>query len=226
MPLQFGDPKQKEIIGYFLFEGVKRSRLSLKTVSNRISRGAAHLEFCVQYAQAKDQSFVDDLTNLYNQRYLPIVLDREISRMGRFKKKFAVLFLDIDFFKRVNDTRGHWIGSKVLVEVSKIIKACTRNCDYGFRYGGDEFLVVLVDTNAENGQKVAERIRRAIEEHEFLSEDPVSHSTKPVSLKLTVSIGLATYPDHAKSTVDLIQLADQAMYYGKNKGRNVVSSAG
>ena len=93
-----------------------------------------------------------------------------------------------------------------------------RTCDYAFRYGGDEFVVVLVDTSPEQGEKIAERIRRAIEQNDFLIDG--------VALKLTVSIGLAIYPDHAKSTVELLKLADQAMYYGKSKSRNIVFLAG
>ena len=134
--------------------------------------------------------------------------------MQRLDKKFSVLFLDIDYFKKVNDTSGHWIGSRLLVEVSRIILGSVRSCDYAFRYGGDEFVVVLVDTTREQGETIAERIRRAIEQHEFLIDS--------VSLKLTVSIGLAIFPDHAKSTVELLKLADQAMYYGKTKSRNIV----
>lgn len=212
-------PQSKEIIGYVLFENLDEpTSKTLERLSKLIQRDCRHLEFCYFYGQAKTQSFIDDLTSLYNQRYLPLVLDREINRMTRMQKKFSVLFIDIDYFKRVNDTRGHWIGSKLLVEVSEILRASTRSCDYAFRYGGDEFIILLVDSGPENGQIVAERIRQAIEKHTF--------SVDNVQLNLTVSIGLASFPDHAKTSKDLIQLADQAMYYGKNKSRNTVFIAG
>jgi diguanylate cyclase (GGDEF)-like protein len=213
-------PQTGEILGYILFEALvgKVTPKRLSAIKSAVVPHSRHLEFCWQYQQSKAQSFHDDLTSLYNQRYLPVVFEREINRMERLNKQFTVLFMDIDFFKKVNDSRGHWTGSALLKDVSKIILDCTRACDYAFRYGGDEFLVVLVDTSPENGQKVAERIRSRIEQNDFEIE---GHN-----LKLTVSIGLACYPVHAQSTVELIQLADQAMYYGKNKSRNIVFCAG
>lgn len=213
-------PQDKQLIGFVLFEETKTSITvrSSTRVKKCIEEYAFHIEFCWQYAKARAQSYMDDLTSLYNQRYLPAVFEREISRMSRHNKKFSVLFMDIDYFKRVNDTRGHWIGSRLLIEVAKVIQMCTRTCDYSFRYGGDEFVIVLVDTTPENSHKVAERIRSTIEQHEFV--------VGTEKLNLTVSIGLAVFPDHAKSTVELIKLADQAMYDGKRKSRNIVFLAG
>jgi diguanylate cyclase (GGDEF)-like protein len=212
---QFGRP-----YAFVLFEDLKGTvgKKAIKKCEKALANHAVHLEFCWQYSQARTQSYMDDLTSLYNQRYLPTVFDREIQRMGRLNKKFSVLFMDIDFFKRINDTRGHWIGSKLLIEVAKVIKAHTRACDCSFRYGGDEFLTVLVDSSPENSHKVAERIRAAVEQTDFVIEGE--------TMKLTLSIGLAVFPDHAKSTVELIKLADQAMYYGKRKSRNIVFLAG
>jgi diguanylate cyclase (GGDEF)-like protein len=201
-------PQSGRPFALVLFEDVK-GRASMATLSKfekGVARYAAHLEFCWQYSQVRTQSYIDDLTSLYNQRYLPAVFEREIARMGRLNKKFSVLFMDIDYFKRINDTRGHWVGSKLLIEVAKVIKSHTRACDCSFRYGGDEFLTVLVDSSPENSHKVAERIRAAVEKMDFVIEGE--------TLKLTLSIGLAVFPDHAKSTVELIKLADQAMYYG------------
>jgi diguanylate cyclase (GGDEF)-like protein len=209
-------PQSGATVGYLIFEGVKAKTCG--KFDQMVRPATKHIEFCTQFAGAKNQSYMDDLTALYNQRYLPVVFEREINRMARLKKTFSVLFMDLDFFKKVNDTRGHWIGSKLLVEVAKLIQQCTRTCDYSFRYGGDEFVVVLVDTDLENGQIVAERIRGRIEQHEFVVE---GHS-----IKLTMSIGMAAYPQHASSTVELIKLADQAMYYGKSKSRNIVFVAG
>lgn len=213
-------PQSSRVIGYVMFTDIKGKvgPRKLNDLRSRASVAARHVEFCWQFLVARDQTFLDDLTSLYNQRYMPIVFEREIGRMQRLEKKFSVLFLDIDYFKKVNDTRGHWIGSRLLVEVSRIILRSVRSCDYAFRYGGDEFVVVLVDTTPEQGQRIAERIRRAIEMHDFKMDG--------VSLNLTVSIGLAVFPDHAKSTVELLKLADQAMYYGKSKSRNIVFLAG
>lgn len=216
-------PGEGEVIGWFLFEAAEGSKClgahAEKRLKRRLSAVRRHLSFCWQYHQAKGLSYIDDLTMLYNQRYLLTALNREIQRTQRQKATFSVLFLDIDFFKRVNDTRGHWAGSKLLSDIAVILKDNTRTCDYVFRYGGDEFLMVLVDSDAKSGHIVAERIRQAIEGHPF-------QVGSQEEMHLTVSIGLAAFPEHAKSAEELIQLADQAMYYGKHKSRNSVYVAG
>ncbi len=175
---------------------------------------AKYLAFGYTYLEAKNLSYIDEVTGLYNQRYLPVVLEHEIQRSRREKTEFSLLFLDIDYFKMVNDGRGHWVGSKLLVELGRVLRSEVRTCDYTFRYGGDEFIVVLGNASLENAKKVAERIRTAIEKQSFLVE---GHT-----FNLTVSIGLAGYPTHAQTVAGLIQIADQAMYYGKRKSRNIV----
>jgi diguanylate cyclase (GGDEF)-like protein len=175
---------------------------------------ARYLSFAYTHLEARQQSYLDELTGLYNQRYLPMVLDHEIQRAKRENKPFTLLFLDVDFFKMVNDGRGHWVGSKLLVEIGAVLRDQVRTCDYCFRYGGDEYIVLLGNANVADSKKVAERIRTAIEQKTFQVE---GHS-----LNLTVSIGLAAYPEHAQNASGLIQLADQAMYYGKRKSRNIV----
>ncbi len=179
-----------------------------------IDLASRYIHFAYVHLDAKNDSYIDEVTGLHNQRYLPMALEHEIQRTKREDTKFTLLFLDIDYFKMVNDGKGHWVGSKLLLELGKILKAQVRACDYLFRYGGDEFIVILGNADAENAKRVAERIRKAIESHIFAVE---GHN-----LKLTVSIGLAAYPEHAQSAVGLIQLADQAMYYGKRKSRNIV----
>lgn len=173
-----------------------------------------YLHFAYQHLAARNETYVDELTGLYNQRYLPIVLEHEISRCKRDGTPFTLLFLDIDYFKMVNDGRGHLVGSRLLVELGKVLKGQVRACDYCFRYGGDEFIVLLGNASPQDSQRVAERIRKAVEQKTFMVE---GHN-----LNLTVSIGLAAYPQHAQSASGLIQIADQAMYYGKRKSRNVV----
>jgi diguanylate cyclase (GGDEF)-like protein len=197
------------LLGVLLFEGVTKVGLR-----KELEIAAKYLGFAYQMLEAKNLSYLDELTGLYNQRYLPMVLEHEIERARREGSQFSLLFLDIDYFKMVNDGRGHWTGSKLLVELGQLLKQHVRACDYAFRYGGDEFIVLLGSSNAENSKKVAERIRKAVEEHTFQAEGQ--------DLKLTVSIGLASYPEHAQSAAGLIQLADQAMYYGKRKSRNIV----
>jgi diguanylate cyclase (GGDEF)-like protein len=179
-----------------------------------VDLAARYIHFAYVHLDAKNDSYIDEVTGLHNQRYLPMALDHEIQRTKRENTKFTLLFLDIDYFKMVNDGRGHWVGSKLLLELGKILKAQVRACDYVFRYGGDEFIVILGNADSAQAKTAAERIRKAIESHLFQVE---GHS-----FNLTVSIGLAAYPEHAQSAVGLIKLADEAMYYGKRKSRNIV----
>ncbi|HLN90595.1 MAG TPA: GGDEF domain-containing protein [Patescibacteria group bacterium] len=166
-------------------------------------------------AQAQSLIYIDDLTKLYNGRYLNVVLDREMKRSERYRNFFCVLFMDIDFFKRVNDAHGHLIGSRVLVEVGTVLRACVRDSDTVVRYGGDEFVVLLVETNADEAMIVAERMRKMIEAEPFAKETGIA-------IRLTISIGIAAFPQHATTKQNLLNLADQAMYRGKESTRNVV----
>lgn len=161
--------------------------------------------------EARDLAYVDDLTRLFNTRYLDLALDREISG----GKPFSVLFMDLDHFKQVNDEHGHLSGSQLLVEVGRVLRSCVRDEDVIARFGGDEYVVVLVGIDAGGGLKVAERIRRAIEDHRFLSREGGR-------VRITASIGLASHPEHAQAKAELIDLADRAMYRGKRTTRNVV----
>jgi diguanylate cyclase (GGDEF)-like protein len=166
-------------------------------------------------AQAQSLIYIDDLTKLYNGRYLNVVLDREMKRSERYRNFFSVLFMDIDFFKRVNDAHGHLVGSRVLVEVGAVLRACVRDSDTVVRYGGDEFVVLLVETNAGEAMFVAERMRRMIEAEPFVKE-------AGLEIRLTISIGISAFPEHATTKQALLNLADQAMYRGKESTRNVV----
>ncbi len=206
-------------LGLLAFEGCsggEAQSLGLQ-VAESMKLMTRFLEFGLAHWDGKRLALVDDLTELFNQRYLPTVIENEINRSKRKNSAFTLLFMDLDYFKMVNDTRGHWIGSKLLKEIGNILRQSIRSCDYGFRYGGDEFVVVLPDTDINGGQVVAERIRKSVEESRFLID---GHD-----IKLTMSVGLAAYPEHAKSKEQIIQLADQAMYYGKRKSRNIVYSA-
>jgi diguanylate cyclase (GGDEF)-like protein len=161
--------------------------------------------------QVEHLAYLDDLTHLYNTRFLDIVLEREIQA-GR---PFTVLFLDLDRFKTVNDQYGHLIGSKLLVEVGRVLKACVRDEDVVARYGGDEYVAVLLGIDSGGALKVAERIRRSIEDHVFLSREGAR-------VRMTGSIGLASCPEHTTQKAEVLDLADRAMYRGKRSNRNVV----
>ncbi len=165
--------------------------------------------------QTQNLIYIDDLTKLYNSRYLNVVLDRELKRSERYRNFFSVLFMDVDFFKRVNDGHGHLVGSRVLVEVGSVLRACVRETDTVVRYGGDEFVVLLVETNAEDALLVAERMRKMTEAKTFGQDFGLD-------IRLTISIGIAAFPEHASTKQHLLVMADQAMYMGKDTTRNVV----
>ena len=161
--------------------------------------------------QVEHLAYLDDLTHLYNTRYLEVALERE-TQSGR---PFTVLFMDLDHFKTVNDQHGHLSGSRMLVEVARVLRSCVRDDDVLVRYGGDEYVVLLVGIDSGGGLKVAERIRRAVEDHRFLSREGAR-------VRVTASIGLASYPEHAQDKSEILDLADRAMYRGKRSSRNVV----
>lgn len=179
---------------------------------------AIAIENASNFLKVEELTIRDDLTSLSNARHLHTILDNEINRSLRYHKPFSMIFLDIDHFKKVNDTYGHIHGSELLKEVAEVILQSIRVVDYGARYGGDEFIVVLPETNKEEAYRIAERIRSAIETNPFLKRD--GHA-----IHFTASLGVATYPIDADSKDELIKMADHAMYDSKKISRNKVTSA-
>ncbi|MEZ4598710.1 MAG: diguanylate cyclase [Syntrophotaleaceae bacterium] len=191
--------------------------LPLDNLQFLLEQASLGLGNAFHYKDVRKLIYIDDLTGLHNFRYLDLILDQEILRAERYKLEFSVVFIDLDHFKEINDTRGHLAGSEALKETAAVLKKSVREADILFRYGGDEFTGFLAETGAEGAAIVAERIRRSIEQHIFFAE-----SGNPTHL--TATIGYATFPGDAKSKQEIIDLADQAMYYGK-KLRNVVRGA-
>lgn len=170
-----------------------------------------------QYRGARELIYTDDLTGLFNHRYLHIAVEQEIRRSERYGLEFSLAFIDLDFFKNINDEHGHLAGSGVLRQVGKLLRECVRDADTLFRYGGDEFTALLVETDTRGAKIVAERICAAIEEFDF--------PTAPGTIsRLTGTVGYATYPIHATTKNEMINLADKAMYLGKND-RNIARGA-
>ena len=183
---------------------------------------AGHAELALhnaeRYHHAKERAFVDDVTEVYNARFLLQATEHEIQRAERYEKELSVLFLDLDRFKLVNDRYGHLAGSEVLRRLSRVLQDCIRQVDTLARYGGDEFTVLLADTGSEEGMVIAERIRRTVEETLF-------EGGRGAPIRLTISIGVATYPQHAAERDSLLDAADKAMYRAKSLGRNCCCSA-
>jgi len=171
-------------------------------------------ENCCRYRDAQQLMYTDDLTGLYNHRYMHISLNSEIRRSLRYELKFSLLFLDLDRFKVINDNYGHLAGSAALKEVGVLLADCVRDVDTLFRFGGDEFAAILVETDDRTARVVAERIRKVIEEHPFLEKQGMSSY-------VTVTTGFATFPTDATEKNKLLDLADRAMYAGKGT-RNII----
>ena len=161
-------------------------------------------------------AITDGLTKLHNSRSFYSQLEVEVDRFNRYKHPLSLLLLDIDHFKEYNDSYGHLEGDKVLVRISQLIKSCLRKLDTAYRYGGEEFTVILPETSGDEAVLVAERIRKTIQSEKFTPEDDKE-------LGITISIGAAQYaPEEQLAT--FIQRADRAMYVSKQKGRNRVTT--
>lgn len=164
-----------------------------------------------------EMSFEDSLTGLHNRRYLFDVVDNEISRAERYGRQFSLLLFDIDFFKKVNDSYGHHAGDSILREVSDILRQLKRKTDIAVRYGGDEFVVVLPETDLDQAMTFAERLRANV-----VGNCSLVNNKK---ISITISVGVTNYIVGRTITPleFLIDVADKALYDAKNMGRNRVS---
>jgi len=160
----------------------------------------------------------DDCTSLYNARHMGFILDTEIYRSQRYNYEFSIVFIDLDHFKMVNDTHGHLVGSRLLAEMGEALKTNCRLIDFAFRYGGDEFVILLPQTSKENAINVARRLHKLIRETVWLKNEGLD-------IKITPSVGLAAYPIDSKTKEGLLHLADEAMYLVKNTNRDSVAAA-
>jgi diguanylate cyclase (GGDEF)-like protein len=166
----------------------------------------------------QELTITDDCTGLYNARHLYKTLETEVYRSSRFGYEFSILFIDLDHFKSVNDTHGHLVGSKLLAEIGYLIKAQLRLIDFAFRYGGDEFVVLLPQTSKDQALVVAKRLLDALRASSFCREEGLN-------LNIRASVGLATYPHDARTAHDVIRQADGMMYLVKNSTRDNIGIA-
>ena len=166
----------------------------------------------------QELTVTDDCTGLYNARHLYKTLDSEVYRSARFGYEFSVIFLDLDRFKQVNDTYGHLVGSKLLREVGQLIKQHLRLIDFAFRYGGDEFVVLLPQTSKDQATVACRRILDVLRHHKFLKEEELS-------LNIRASFGVASYPADATCAHEIIRRADEMMYVVKNTTRDNIAVA-
>ncbi len=187
----------------------------LELLMRFVDQAALAVERIMLYQKLQELVITDDLTSLFNSRYLHRSIETEVQRSDRYGTSVCLIFMDIDHFKDVNDHYGHLAGSKLLVEMAQLLISQVRSVDIVARYGGDEFVVVLPQTTTRDAVLVAERMRKAIEKNTFLRNEGYH-------FKMTASFGVASYPGAAKSKEDLLRLADEAMYRVKHRNRNGV----
>jgi diguanylate cyclase (GGDEF)-like protein len=183
-----------------------RSMLRIKQLNDSLRNANKQLE---------ELSVTDELTKLYNRRYINKKLEDEFRRAQRYKRPMSCVMFDADHFKSVNDTYGHKFGDLVLKEISAIIQETVRLVDICGRFGGEEFIAILPDTDLDNALILGERIRKKVEAHEFKDENHTIHKT--------ISIGISSAPDELiKDEFQLVEWSDKALYHAKNNGRNKV----
>ncbi len=169
-------------------------------------------------ARLTDMANRDGLTGLYNHRYFREMIEQELSRSRRHDRSFSVLFIDIDHFKQYNDTYGHLAGDELLKTLARILQERCRSSTVAARYGGEEFVLLAPETDAAGAHQFAEILRDAVERYPFPGRE-----TQPLGA-VTLSLGLATFPQDGQDTTSLIDHADKALYISKHNGRNAVTS--
>ena len=187
--------------------------LSDSTLDLVLRNGVERARLLAENESLKDKVIFDDQTEAYNRRYMEMCLDEEIERSSRYDHPFSILFLDLDHLKEINDRYGHIYGSKVLRSVATLLRGRLRKSDKIFRFGGDEFVVTLPETESQQALVVVQRLSGALKRHRI----PVRRGVRAI---ITASFGLATYPIDGSSPEELIRQADRLMYQAKRAARD------
>ena len=166
----------------------------------------------------QELTITDDCTGLYNSRHLFSVTESELERSRRFSLPFSLIFIDLDHFKRVNDLYGHLTGSRLLSEIARTIKQNVRGIDSAFRYGGDEFIVLLPQTGKDAALEVTQRLLHSLHETRYLLSEGLE-------LRMLASFGIASYPEDGNTIQEIIGAADEMMYLVKNSSRGNIAVA-
>jgi diguanylate cyclase (GGDEF)-like protein len=209
---------EERVIGTLWMWGENLDESDLPAASVFATQVAVALENARLYSITQQLAITDDLTGFYNRRGLFEIGRREVERSLRFKHALSAIMLDIDHFKRVNDARGHTIGDEVLQQLADRWRQALRGVDIMGRYGGEEFLVLLPESDLSTAQRVAERMRQSVKD--------VPMYTSAGEVYITVSVGVATLQGEIMSLEELIEDADQALYKAKQAGRNCVAVFG
>ena len=224
MPFKTGDVNsvfllpmfyERDLLGILALLLEKTNALSphqielLEVLGNQASTSIANARF---HAEIERLAITDGLTGLFNHKQFQERLAQEFNRLGRFSDPLSLLLIDIDYFKKINDTYGHPVGDSVLKRVADMIKKTIRNIDIPARYGGEEFAVVLVGTDGKGAMNMAERMRKTVMDTKFTADEN--------TFNVTVSIGISTYEGEAMKKEELVDKADKALYKAKGNGRN------
>ncbi len=190
----------------------------LRILSTIAEFTAIAIENSLLLETVRQLTITDDLTGLHNSRHFQQLCEYELERANRYQSQLSLVFLDLDRFKQVNDTYGHLTGSRLLKEFAELIQENIRVVDYAARYGGDEFVFLLPSTGKQGALSMAINLLQALREKRFYSDCGEL-------IRITASLGVATYPDNAKDLRQLVQLADEAMYQVKRTTRNAIKTA-
>ncbi|MCL5036539.1 MAG: sensor domain-containing diguanylate cyclase [Chloroflexi bacterium] len=205
----------EEVIGVINITNKKSGRPFTNEDMTIIMALASQAAVAINNARLYEMAVTDGLTKLYIRRHLLQRMEEELRRARRYKHPLSLLMIDIDHFKQFNDNFGHQAGDLVLIELAKLFKRIIRGTDMAGRYGGEEFCIVLPETDSEGAIAIGERLRKEIEEYELV------YDRQPI--KVTISIGIATFPSHSMEMKELIRKADMALYASKDAGRNAVT---
>ena len=199
---------------------IKIMKNMLNITSSRLNATGRFLSEMVRWGnEAGKRAITDQLTGVFNRRYLETALEEKISVAKQENSPFVLIMADLDYFREVNEGYSHEIGDKYIIEVARTFQACLRETDIVARYGGDEFTLLLPDTTLETAQELAESIRHAVQQLDFLDA-----YTGP-QIRVSTSLGVAAYPQSSSDLKQLRELADQALYRAKETGRNRVVCA-
>jgi two-component system, cell cycle response regulator len=197
---------------YLSKENINESSLS-RSINTALERFRLNREINMAMTKMAEMSTTDELTGLYNRRYFTEALGREIARAKRYGTSLVMCMMDLDYFKRVNDVYGHTAGDMVLSEIGKILKDCIRQNDLACRYGGEEFAVILPNTDVKRAKAVCERFRKIVAGY------PFKHNLS--QFNITISMGITSYNSFMdQSPIEILELADKALYQAKEAGRN------